>query len=153
MNYIKDIRKKIGHDPIFAPAAGCIFFKNSKILLQKREDDNTWTLHGGYLELGETFYQALERRVKEEINVKPINPKLLKIYSGKDVHDIYPNGDEIYGIVAIYIAFDYEGLLKINTKEVVELKWFDINNLPKDIHNVDKKPIEEAILYMKTANH
>lgn len=153
MNYIKNIRKKIGHDPLFAPAAGCIIIKDNKILLQKRADDNTWALHGGYLELEETFYEAMERKVKEEINVKPINPELLNIYSGKDVHDIYPNGDEVYGIVAIYIAYDYEGTLEFNTTEVMELKWFDINNLPKDIHSIDKKPIEEAILlYNKNQN-
>ena len=150
MNYIKNIRQKIGHDPIFAPAAGCIIIKDDKVLLQKRADDKTWALYGGYLELGETFFEAMERKVKNEINVKPINPKLIDIYSGKAVHDIYPNGDEVFGIVAIYIAYDYEGTLKSNSAEVVDLKWFDINNLPKDIHSADKKPIEEAILLYKS---
>ncbi len=146
MNYINNIRKKIGHDPIFAPAAGCIIIKDNKILLQKRIDDNTWALHGGYLELGETFFEAMKRKVKEEINVKPINPELIEIYSGKDVYDIYPNGDKVFGVVAIYIASDYEGDLRFNPTEVVDLRWFDINNIPKDIHSIDKKPIEDAIL-------
>lgn len=147
MNYIKHIRKKVGHDPIFAPAAGCIIIKNNKILLQKRKDDNKWALHGGYLELGETFYQAMKRKVTDEINIKPLNPRLVDIYSGESMHDVYPNGDEVFGVVAIYIAYDYEGEFKYNPEDVSELKWFDINNLPKDIHNTDKKPIEDAILF------
>ena len=150
MSYIKNIRKKIGHDPIFAPASGCIIIKNNKVLLQKRSDDNKWALHGGYLELGESFIEAMERKVKEEIGVKPINPKLVNIYTGKDAYDKYPNGDEVYGIIAIYIAYDYEGTLKFDLTDICELKWFDINNLPEDIHEVDNKPLKEAIAnYLK----
>lgn len=150
MDYIKSIRKKIGHDPIFAPAAGCIIIRNNKILLQKRIDDETWALHGGYLDLGESFFEAMERKLKKEINIKPINPKLINIYSGKNVHDIYPNGDEVYGIVAIYLATDFEGQLEYDPIEVMDLKWFDIDSLPKNLHTVDVEPIKDAILLYKS---
>ena len=149
MSYINDIRKKVGHDPIFAPASGCIIIKENKILLQQRIDDKTWAIHGGYLNLGETFYEAMKRKVKEEININPIKPKLINIYSGNDIHDIYPNKDEVYGILATYIAYDYEGTLQHNKDEVINLKWFDINDLPENIHNIDKKLIKEAILFYK----
>ena len=148
--YIKNLRKIIGHDPIFAPAAGCIIIKNNKILLQKRADNESWAIHGGYLELGENFIEGMKRKVYNEINVKPIKYELLNIYSGKEYHEVYPNGDEIYAIIAMYIAFDYEGELKLNPREMIDLKWFDIEQLPNNIHIVDTKPINEAIqLYKK----
>ncbi len=55
-DYIKDIREKIGHDMIFMPAAGAILYKDGKILLQQRQDNGKWAIHGGAMELGETFF-------------------------------------------------------------------------------------------------
>ena len=49
-NYIKDLREKIGHDPIFMPATGAIIYKNGKVLLQKRSDNGKWATHGGAIE-------------------------------------------------------------------------------------------------------
>ena len=69
MSYISDIRKKVGNDPVFMPLASGIIMENNKILLQKRTDDGTWAFHGGCLELGETFEEALKREIKEELNV------------------------------------------------------------------------------------
>ena len=91
MEYISKIRKKIGHDAIFMPAAACCIVKDKKILLQKRVDNGKWATHGGGLEPGETFLEALERELKEELNIKPINPEIVNIYSGKDLHIVYPN--------------------------------------------------------------
>ena len=149
MNYINEIRKKVGHDPIFAPAAGCIIIKDNQILLQRRIDDNTWAMHGGYLNLGETFLEAMHRKVYAEIGINPINPKLLTICSGKSIHDIYPNGDEVFGVLAIYLATDFEGGLTPDPDEVAELKWFDIDDLPQNMHTVDIEPINDTISYYK----
>ena len=88
MGYISNIRKKVGNDAIFMPAAGCCIIKDGKILLQKRSDNNKWAIHGGCLELGENFLEALKREVKEELNVKLINPEFIQIYSGEDMHYI-----------------------------------------------------------------
>lgn len=145
MGYISDIRKKVGHDPVFMPSAGCAIIQNNKVLLQKREDNGKWALHGGALDLGETFEEALIREVKEELNITVINPELIDIYSGEEVHMFYPNKDEIYGISAVYLVRDYIGELKQDDSEVAELKWFDINNIPKDIHKPDRKAIIEII--------
>ena len=54
-NYIKDIRKKIGHQPIIMSGVGLIICKDNKILLQKRADNEEWGIHGGAMELGETY--------------------------------------------------------------------------------------------------
>lgn len=150
MGYIENIRKKIGHDPIFMPASGCILIQNNQILLQKRSDDGLWGLHGGALEFGESFNDALYREMKEEINIKPIKPILMKVYSGKDFYHVYPNGDMIYPIIAAFIVRDYEGIIQIDNNEVLEVKWFDLNNLPKNLFDVDKIMINDTIKYLKS---
>lgn len=152
MGYISSIRKKIGNDAIFMPSAGCCIIKNNKILLQKRNDDNKWGIHGGSLELGETFLEALERELKEELNVRPINPKFVDIYSGRDMHYIYPNNDEVYTILMLYLVKEYEGSLKAADDEVSKLKWFDMENIPQNLHEPDIKPIYAAIDFYKKDN-
>ena len=111
-DYIKDIRKKIGHAPIFCPGSGAIIYKQGKVLLQKRQDNGKWSIHGGAVELGETYLQALDRELKEEINVKPINPKLVGIYTGKNFYFEYPNGDKIYDSLCVFLVEEYEGNLQ-----------------------------------------
>ena len=150
MGYISDIRKKIGHAAIFMPCAGCAIIKNNKILLQKRADNEKWAIHGGGLELGETFEEALIRELKEELNIKPINLKFINIYSGDDMHFIYPNDDEVFGICAAFLAEDFDGDIHIDEDEVTEVKWFNLDELPGNIHNVDKKPIMDIINYYKS---
>ena len=152
MGYISNLRKKIGHDPIFMPASACVLIKDNKILLQKRTDNGTWAIHGGGLELGETFEEGLFRELQEELNIKPINPVFFNVYSGEDLHFFYPNQDEVYVVVAIYIIEDYDGDLKPDLVELSELKWFEFDKLPNDINKPDIKPINDVIKYIKERN-
>lgn len=152
MGYISDIRKKVGHDPVFMPASGCLIIKDNKILLQKRTDNGKWAMHGGALDLGETFEEALIREVKEELNIQVINPKLINVYSGEDIHLVYPNNDEVYGISALYLVTNYLGEIKIDQTEVEEVKWFDIDDIPNEIHKPDQKALKDIIDYYKKQN-
>lgn len=148
-NYIKDIRKKIGHDAIFMPAVGAVIYKQGKVLLQKRADNGKWAIHGGAIELGESCLQALERELKEEINIKPIQPKLFGIYAGNDFYNEYPNGDKIYELLTVFWVENFEGNLQKDNQEVKELKWFDIENLPKEIHNPDIPVMNDIKKYLE----
>ena len=147
MGYIESIRKKIGNDAILLPASGCAIIKNNRILLQKRADNKKWGLHGGYLELGETCLEALNRELKEELNIVPVNPKLFDVYSGEDLHVFYRNKDEVYSVVTLYIVKEYKGELKADNDEVIEIKWFEFDKLPDNINECDIKMINDIILY------
>ena len=149
MSWIINLRKKIGHAPVFLPASACLIIKDNKVLLQHRTDNGTWATHGGGLEFGETFEQALIREVNEELHIKPVNPIEFKTYSGKDFHVVYPNKDEVYIVCTMYIVEEYEGEIKPDNNEVSEVKWFDFDNLPENLHAPDVKPIYEMIEYLK----
>lgn len=152
MGYIENLRKKVGHDPIFMPASACCLIKNNKILLQKRTDNGNWAIHGGGLELGETFIEGLFRELREELNIKPVNPKFFNVYSGEDLHFFYPNKDEVYVVVAIYLVEDYIGEIKADLNEVSEVKWFEFDKLPDNLNEPDIKPIKDVIRYIKERN-
>ena len=142
-DYIKNIREKIGHEPIFCPGSGAIIYWQGKVLLQKRKDNGKWSIHGGAVELGETYIQALERELKEEINIQPIHPQLIGIYSGQDFHFTYPNGDEIYDSLCVFLVESYEGELQKDNEEVTDLQWFDLENLPQQLDNSDGLILED----------
>lgn len=148
MGYVENIRKKIGHDAIFMPAATCAIIKNKKILLQRRSDDNTWALHGGALELGEDFLDAVLREVKEELSIDIIKPKFIKVYSGSKMYHKYPNGDIVYSILALFLVNDYVGEIKIDNKEVLDVKWFSLDTIPDNIIETDKILINDIKEYL-----
>ena len=66
-DYIKTLRKKVGHEPIILNFAGGILTNNqNEILLQKRSDFDAWGLPGGALEFGESAQEACIREFLEE---------------------------------------------------------------------------------------
>lgn len=137
LDYIKNMRKRIGHDSLLISTVGVIIIKNNKILLQKRADNNMWAIHGGSINLGESFIEGLERELKEELNISPINPILYGIFSGENMHYVYPNQDEAYFANHIFFCKDFEGEIKFNDYEVSEIKCFDTDKLPDHIHPPD----------------
>lgn len=135
MEYIKNIRKAIGHDPIILCACGCLIFNDKgEVLLQRRADDNLWGNPGGIMELGETIYETVQREIKEETNLDIVisDLKVFKIYSGEEQHHIYPNNDEVYFVNIIFETNKYSGQIKTDF-ESLELKFFPINNLPSNV--------------------
>ena len=138
MNYVKKVRQKVGNMPLVLAVTGTIVYKDDKILLQYRTDHNLWAIHGGAIELGETVEMAMKRELMEEINIVPTKYRLYGIYSGPDMHNIYPNGDEVYYVNIVYFCEEYDGDIKVDHDEVEKLKWFDVNSLPDDMMTVDR---------------
>lgn len=124
MSYIKDIRKFIGHAPMISTGATVVVLKKNKILLNLRSDTNTWGIPGGAMELGETLEETAARELKEETDLEAESFTLLNVFSGKDLYFKYPNGDELYSVVALYLANNATGTLKITDDESFELKYF-----------------------------
>lgn len=142
MEYIKKLRKAIGHEPIIICACGCLIFnENGQLLLQRRSDDNLWGNPGGSMELGETIYDTVIREIKEETNIeiKQSDLKIFNIYSGEEQHHIYPNDDEAYFVNIIFETHIMNFNLKVDS-ESKELKFFDLDNLPSNI----TKPFESV---------
>ena len=147
--YIKNIRQKIGHDAIFCPGSGAIIYQDGKILLQKRQDNEKWAIHGGAVELGETYLQALTRELKEEINIKPINPQLMGIFTGKNFRFEYPNGDKIYDSLCVFLIEKYEGNIQKDNQEVADLQWFDVESLPEQLDYEDRLIMKDFKKFIK----
>ena len=130
MSYISQMRKYIGHQPMLSAGATVVVIKDNKILLNLRSDTNTWGIPGGAIELGETLEETAARELKEETNLDCNSFTLLNVFSGKDFYFKYPNGDELYSVVALYLANYVSGELKITDGESLKLEYFSKDNLP-----------------------
>ena len=130
MGYISEMRKYIGHAPLVTPGATVVVLKDNKILLNLRADTNTWGIPGGALEPGETLEETSARELKEETNLRAEEFSLLNVFSGKDFYYKYPNEDETYSVVVLYLAKGVDGELMITDGESRELKYFGKDELP-----------------------
>lgn len=150
MEYVKDLRKFIGHDPILMCVCGCLVFnEKNQVLLQRRSDDGLWGNPGGAMNLGETIYETVIREVKEEtgLTIAEKDLKIFKIYSGEEQHHIYPNKDEMYFVNILFMTNTYSGTIR-NDFESLELKFFDLDDLPTNI----TKPFESVWKDLKNKN-
>ncbi len=134
MDYIRYLREKIGSAPVILVAAGSFLLtKELKLLLQRRVDDGIWDLPGGLMELGETPEQTARREVFEETGLELGALKLLGVYSGPNFYKRYANGDEAYSVAIIYFCNEFSGQAKNDPKEGLELGFFALDELPKDL--------------------
>lgn len=147
MGYISELRKYVGHSPIMATSIMCIIYDREKgILFEKSADFGVWCVPGGALEIGESLEEGLKREVKEETSLEIFNPKLFDIRS--NIHIVYPNKDEVYYTEVIYEVSEYEGNLKPDA-ESIELKWFQIEELPDDISPIQIEIIKKFVATLK----
>ena len=128
-DYIKWIRSKVGQEKVILVfTGGCVFDERGRVLLQKRGDSENWGFPGGAIELGETPENAAIRELKEETGLDVVVNSLIGIYTDSDMR--YSNGDQAHSICIVYELKKIGGKLKCDNLETLELKYFDIDELP-----------------------
>ncbi len=143
-SYIMDMRREVGHRPILQVGASVIVEDEcERILLQLRSDNHCWGYAGGSVELDEDVEEAAKRELLEETGLVAEELSLFGIFSGKDTHYIYPNGDEVSNVDIVFLCKKYSGDLKCQEGEVDKLMFFDANELPDNISPPIRKAIEK----------
>ena len=79
----------------------------------------SWGYAGGSVELDEKVEDAAKRELLEETGLLAVSLDFFGIFSGPDMHYVYPNGDEVSNIDIVFICKDYTGELKEQPSEVV----------------------------------
>ena len=116
-------------------ASAVVFDSDGRILLLDhvlRPTGAGWDIIGGYLSADEQPADALRREASEEAGITIKNLRLLHFYtSGHHVEMIYRA--EIEG-----------GEAKANSREIIEARWFALDNLPPEIGETPRRLINLA---------
>lgn len=145
-NYIMDLRAAVGHRPLLQVGASVIVVDaENRILLQLRSDNHCWGYAGGSVELDEVVEDAAKRELFEETGLIAESLELFGVFSGKDTHYVYPNGDEVSNVDIVYICKQYAGTLKCQDSEVDALKFFRVDEIPENISQPIRKPLSKWI--------
>ena len=107
--------------------ANIAIFKSGRILLTKREDFEVWCLPGGVVEVGESVAQAAIREAREETGLEVELLRLVGVYS--TIEGVY--GADWHA--AVFTARPTGGALSPQASEVLELRFFDPDELPHDL--------------------
>ena len=133
IEYIKNMRKYIGHERLLIVGASVFVHKDGRLLLQKRKDYGCWGDHGGCCELGETVEETAKRELLEETGLTACSLELLGVFSGKELFYTYPNGDMVSNVNIAYLCENFTGDTINQTDETTDLKWFGLDELPENI--------------------
>jgi len=133
-DYLKNLRRLVGHMPILVCGASVIVVnEKGEILLQLRKDNNHWGYPGGAVDINEIVEDAAKRELYEETGITANSLALFGVFSGKELYHIYPHGDEISNVDIVYICEDYSGEPAADKIECVDVKFFAIDKLPNNI--------------------
>ena len=129
--YIMELRKLVGHRPLLQVGASVIVEdREGRVLLQRRTDNHLWGYAGGSVELDEVVEEAAKRELFEETGLRARSLELFGIFSGRETHHVYPNGDEVSNIDIVYLCRDYTGELAPQPDETEDLRFFHADELP-----------------------
>ena len=117
-------------------AFAVIFDNQKRVLLVKRRDCPIWNLPGGRVNPRETPDDAILREIKEETRFEAGIQDLSGIY-------FKPKANEI---VFCYLCQIKKGVFS-PTPEASEIKFFNINRLPKRLPDTHRERIKDAFSF------
>ena len=133
-DYVKSIRAHVGHACIMLCGASVIVENaDGEILLQLRSDNGCWGYAGGGVEIDESTEDTARRELFEETGLTALELKLYGVFSGKDHHYVYPNGDEVSIVDVVYVCDKYTGALRTDGNETADLRFFKPSELPDNL--------------------
>ena len=146
MSYVRELKSLVGHRPlIIAGAAVLIFNKDNCLLMQYRKDNRKWGLIGGSMEIGESLAETARREALEETSLELNELNWFDLFSGKEVIYQLPHGDVVVNVTAVYTSSQFKERLRVNEAESLKLRFFKLNELPKNISPPDRPIIERYL--------
>lgn len=132
-DYLRALRKKVGHDLLPMPAVGAIIRdEDGRILLQQRTDNGRWHPPAGALEPHEHPADAVVREVWEETGLLVEPVRVTGVYGGSDFYVTYPNGDQIVVYSVMFECRVVGGEASPDGIEVAALGYFAPEELTED---------------------
>ena len=135
-SYIGQLRKVLGHRTLLIPGAAVVIEnKQQQVLLHQRGDNHLWCVPGGSAEEGLDFIATAVKELNEEtgLTVAPQDLTAFASLSDPLVNTLrYPNGDVSHYFVLCFWATRWQGELKSDGVETLNLDFFAPHQIPKN---------------------
>ena len=128
------------------PSASVVILDaEGRVLLQKRDDFETWGIPGGRVEIGEDVKTAAIREVKEETGLDVELVRLVGVYSDpQQMTWTYPNGKTVQYVGVCFLGRPSSGELR-TCAESIDLAWFKPGELPEPMPGNHRQRIVDAL--------
>ena len=125
---------------------GIIFNERGEVLLQRRSDNDWWSLPGGGVDIGESIEQCVIREVFEETGLRVTVKRLVGVYSDPVHYSImsYPDGNAVQYVLASFECEPQSGELRISD-ESTDIGYFTVDGLPDNTLLSSALRIEDAL--------
>lgn len=126
-DYIRELRRAIGHDLLLLPAVGALVFdQQGQLLLQQRADNGRWALPVGGMEPYETPADAIVRETWEETGVLVEPQRAIGIYGGLAFRHTHANGDQTVSVFFVFVCRVSGGVPSPDGIESLDAKFFPL---------------------------
>lgn len=107
-----------------------VFMKRS---IQARDEQGTWDVGGGALEIFETVEETLKREIREEYCAEIIHHEFLGY---RDVHRVLPSGQKTHWLALDFLVQVDRAQVKIGEPHKFDaIDWFRLDALPAPLHS------------------
>lgn len=133
------------------PAASAVIIKGNMILLQRRMDNDLWSLPGGKMEYGENIEQTIKREILEETGYNVIVNKLIGVYTNPKSIIAYSDGEVRQQFSLCFQCSIISGKMQISS-ESKEVRFFHIDEIDNlSISEQQKLRIDDCLRNQKEA--
>ena len=115
-------------------AAAIVTDHNGKVLLLNHllRPYSGWGLPGGFIEMGEQAAEAIRRELREETGLEVEELEMFRVRT-------------LGSHVEMLFVAKADGGGAINSREILELGWFDVDSMPAQMSPAQKELIIEAV--------
>jgi 8-oxo-dGTP pyrophosphatase MutT (NUDIX family) len=128
-DFILDLRRKIGTDPLPLVGVTAVVFRDEKVLLGRRSDNGILTPITGIVDPGEEPADAAVRETLEEADIVCRAVRLAWVHQIPRI--VYDNGDQADYLDLTFRCEYVSGTPRPADGEMTEVGWYDLESLPE----------------------
>ncbi|BDZ46624.1 NUDIX hydrolase [Naasia aerilata] len=128
-DFVLDLRRRIGHDPLWLIGVSGVVLDGDRVLLGRRLDTGGWSTVSGIVEPGEHPAVAVVREIEEETGVTATVERLAVV--SVTVPITHPNGDRTQYTDLTFRCRYVAGEAHVADDESLEVGWFPTDALPE----------------------
>lgn len=126
--FVLELRRHIGHAPLWLPGVTAVVIRDEQVLLVKRADNGAWTAVTGIVDPGENPADSAIREVWEEAGVHALPTRLVWVHVSRPM--VHANGDHAQYLDHVFRMDWLSGSPYPADGENVAAQWFDIAAMP-----------------------